>query len=84
MIDAATVEAHHEAEQMIGWFTIIGEHLEVPFVTSVLESSVVVERVDVDRDERIVAICRRGRKRHRLPVLDLPLPTPAPAGAEWL
>ena len=84
MIEAATVDAYNESEQTTGWFTMIEEHLEVPFGTSVLESSVVVERVDLRRDERIVAICRRGRERHRLSVLDLPLPTPAPAGAEWI
>jgi hypothetical protein len=84
MIDAATVDAYGESEQTTGRFTMIEEYLEVPFVTSVLGSSVVVERVDLDRDERIVAVCRRGRDRHRLPLLDLPLPTPVPPGAEWI
>ena len=32
----------------------------------------------------MVAICRRGRDRQALPILDLPLPTPPPSGAEWI
>jgi hypothetical protein len=63
---------------------MIENHLEVPFLTSVLGVSVVVERVDLDREEQIVAICRKGRERQRLSVLDLRLPTPVPAGAEWI
>jgi hypothetical protein len=35
-------------------------------------------------DEQIVAICRRGRTRQSIPILELPLPDPRPAGAEWI
>ncbi|MGH7822522.1 MAG: hypothetical protein ACREQ9_22400, partial [Candidatus Binatia bacterium] len=67
-----------------GVFTMIEENLAVLFETEVLGSRVTVERVDLDRDERVVAICRRGRERQSLPILDLPLPAPAPRGAAWI
>jgi len=67
-----------------GLFTMIDEHLRVPFDTTVLEIKVVVERVDLNDADTIVAVCRAGRKRQRIPILDLPLPIPAPEGAEWI
>ena len=56
--------------------------LEAP--TQVLGVAVVVERLDLTRSEEIVAICKRGRLRQTIPILDLPLPTPAPEGAAWI
>ena len=35
-------------------------------------------------DIEIVAICRRGRERQKVPILDLPLPEPRPEGSEWI
>jgi len=43
-----------------------------------------VERIDMNDADEIVAVCRRGRKRQRVPILDLPLPEPRPRGAEWI
>ena len=84
MIAEATVDTYGESEQVTGWFTMIDENLEVPFATTVLGIPVTVERVDLSRSEQIVAICRRGRVRQSLPILDLPLSTPPPEGAEWI
>jgi hypothetical protein len=84
MIEEATVDAYGESEQTTGWFTMIDENLAVPFETKVLGMLVTVERVDLNAREQIVAICRRGRDRQALPILDLPMPVPAPDGAEWI
>ena len=84
MIAEATVDAYGESEQVTGWFTVIEENLDVPFETTVLGVPVTVERVDLSRSEQIVAICRRGRERQSLSILELPLPTPLPGGAEWI
>ncbi len=84
MIAEATVDAYGESEQTTGWFTLIDENLAVPFETNVLDVAVVVERVDLDETEHIVALCKRGRSRQAIPILDLPLPTPPPAGADWI
>ncbi len=84
MVEAATVDTYGESEQVTGWFTMIEGHLTVPFETMVLGVRVTVERVDLDPSERIVAVCRRGRERQPIPIIDLPLPAPLPDGAEWI
>lgn len=84
MIEQATTDAYGDSEQITGWFTMIEENLAVAFETVVLGVRVMVERVDLDRSEQIVVICRRGRARQSLPTIGLPLPTPLPQGAEWI
>ena len=84
MIEEATVDAYGESEQIAGWFTMIDQNLAMPFATTVLGAPVSVERLDLDRNEQIVAVCVRGASRQALPILDLPLPTPPPEGAEWI
>ncbi|MEO6594359.1 MAG: calcium-binding protein [Planctomycetota bacterium] len=84
MIEEAIVDAYGESEQTTGWFTMIDEHLAMPFETTVLGVQVTVDRVDLNASGQIVAICRCGRNRQALPILDLPLPLPAPEGAEWI
>lgn len=84
MIERATVDAYGDSEQITGWLTVIEENLAVPFETKVLGVAITVERVDLDGGEQIVAICRRGRARQSIPIINLPLPTPLPGGAEWI
>ncbi len=84
MVEEATVDCYNEAEQVTGLFTMIEEHLAVPFETSILGVPVTVESVDLNHSDQIVAICVRDRMRQAIPILDLPLPAPAPEGAEWI
>jgi hypothetical protein len=84
MIERATVDAYGPSEQVSGFFTMLEEHLDLPFSTKVLGVDVVVESIDLTRSEEIVAICKRGRLRQSIPILELPLPTPAPEGAAWI
>ena len=84
MIEEATVDAYGESEQTTGWYTMLEEHLALPFDTTVLGVAVRVARLDLRGDNDIVAICIRGRKRQSVPILDLPLPSPKPVGAEWI
>ena len=84
MTEQATVDAYDESEQITGWFTMIEENLAVPFEAMVLGVPVIVERVDLDRSEQIVVVCRHGRTRQSLPIINLPLPTPSPGGAIWI
>ncbi|MDT5034771.1 MAG: hypothetical protein QOC94_4942 [Actinoplanes sp.] len=83
MIEEATVDAYNDDEQLTGLFTMIEEHLVVPFTTVVLGVEVAVKKVDLAADS-IVAVCARGRDRQRIDLLDLPLPTPPPDGAVWI
>ena len=80
----AVVDAYTEQEQEVGLLTMIQEHLVVPFFVNILGAEAIVEKVDMTRDGRIVAVCRRNNIRQRIGILDLVLPTPAPAGAEWI
>lgn len=84
MTEEATVDCYSESEQITGWFTMIEEHLALPFETKVLGVAVTVELVDVTENDQIIAVCRRGIDRLPLPLLDLPLPSPPPAGTEWI
>jgi hypothetical protein len=84
LIEQAIVDAYGEEEQGGGFFTMLEEYLALPFRAKVLGLDADVEKVDMTPDGRIVAICRRGKTRQKIPILDLPLPTPAPAGVEWI
>lgn len=84
LIEEAIVDAYGESEQRVGFHAMIDTHLVVPFEVEILGVAATVERIDQDDDEQIVAICRRGRARQSIPILNLPLPNPPPDGAEWI
>ena len=84
MIEEATVDAHDESEQATGWFTMFEEYVELPFETEVLGVPVRVTRIDQRDDDRLVAICGRGRAAQAIGLVDLPLPNPMPPGADWI
>ena len=84
LIEEATVDCYNESEAKTGFFTMIEDHLALPFATTVLGTEVEVVQVDMRDDESIVAICRHGKTRQGIAILDLPLPSPPPAGSEWI
>ena len=84
LVEEATVDCYDESEQATGLYTMIEENLAVPFETQVFGTAVVVEGIDITDRGGIVAVCRRGRERQRIGLLDLPLPSPPPAGAQWI
>lgn len=84
LIEQATVDAHDPSEHVTGFYSMIDDHLAIPFATQVLGVPVTVEEIELSDDERIVAVCARGKIRQRISLADLPLPTPLPAGAEWI
>ena len=84
LIEESVVDAYGEDEEKVGFLTMVQEHLALPFPTNILGVEAVVEKVDMTRDGRIVAVCRRDGVKQRIEILDLPLPRPAPAGAEWI
>jgi hypothetical protein len=84
LIEEATVDCYNEAEQITGLFTMLEDHLALPFQTSVLGVTVTVTRVDLTVGDQIVAICRRDGVKQAIPLLDLPVPEPGPDGAEWI
>jgi hypothetical protein len=84
LIAEAIVDCYNESEEITGIFTMMEETLAVPFKTTILGVEVTVEKIDLNQAGDIVAVCRRGRDRQRIPILDLPLPNPRPIGAEWI
>lgn len=84
LIEQATVDCYNDCEAKTGFLTVIDDSLALPFTTTVLGMEVDVISVDLRDEEIIVAVCRRGRARQRIPILDLPLPSPPPAGSEWI
>ena len=84
LIEEATVDCYNESEQVSGFFCVLDERLKIPFTISLQGVEAVVESIELTDGNEIVAVCRRGRNRQRISILDLPLPHPRPAGAEWM
>ena len=84
LVEEATTDAYGESEQAVGFYTMMENDLAMPFSTQVLGVEVTVEKVDMPDADEIIAICTRGAKRQKIPILDLPLPSPPPKGAEWI
>jgi hypothetical protein len=84
LVEAAIVDCYNESEQVTGLYTMIEDHLALPFETTVLGVPVIVERVHLTQRQEIVAVRRRASVRQQVSLLDLPLPSPSPAGAEWI
>jgi hypothetical protein len=83
LIADAIVDAYGDDEQRVGFFTMLEERLDLPFEVQILGGPATVERID-EKGDQIVAICRNGRFRQAIPILELPLPSPPPKGAEWI
>jgi hypothetical protein len=84
LIEQATVDAYGEAEQATAFLTVLEEYLTLPLRATVLGETVVVEKIDLNRADELIAICRHRGKRQKLRLLDLELPVPRPKGAEWV
>ncbi len=83
LIDQATVDCYNEDEELTGFAVMLEDNLALPFETTLLGITVIVEEIS-QTESGIVAICVRGKYRQAIPVLDLPLPDPPPPGAEWI
>ncbi len=84
LVEEATVDCYNESEQATGLYTMIEDNLQLPFETEILGVAVRVTGIDITEDDRIVAICKRGRQTQKITLLELPLPDPRPTGSEWI
>ncbi|MFJ5676626.1 hypothetical protein [Streptomyces sp. NPDC093097] len=84
MVAEATVDAYDEHEQLDAFHTVIDDRLALPFDTTVLGATATVTAIQLRPGSGIVALCKRGRYRQRIGILDLPLPEPAPEGWAWV
>jgi hypothetical protein len=84
LIAEATVDCYNDSECVTGFYTMLDEHLVVPFQAVALGVDVTVTSVDLTADEQIAVVCVRGKSKQHIEILDLPLPSPPPEGAEWI
>src|SRR2546426_6143844 len=84
LVEEAIVDCYNESEQVTGLYTMIEDHLALPFETTVLGVPVTVERVDLTQREEIVAVCQHACVRQTVPIIDLTLPSPPPPSTEWI
>ncbi len=56
LVEQATVDAHDESEQSMGFFNMIEEYLRLPFLTNVLSMEVTVESIELTEAGEIVAV----------------------------
>lgn len=84
LIEEAIVDAYGESEQRVAFLTMLQNDLVCPFEIEILGAPAIVEGVDLNDAEDIVAICRRDRHKQLIPILNLPLPSPRPMGWEWI
>jgi hypothetical protein len=84
MIEEAIVDAYTASEQVVGFHATLDQHLQCPFDTVVLGTTVTVKKIDVSAAGTIVATCYQGRERQAIPILELPLADPPPTGWEWI
>jgi hypothetical protein len=66
LFEEAVVDAYGDEEQTCSFFTMIEEHLALPFTVSIFGAEAGVEKVDMIRDGRIVAICQRDGMKQRI------------------
>ncbi len=78
MIEEAIVDAYNDEEQITGLFTMLEEHLALPFDTEMLGITVTVTKIDLTASNEIVAICRRDAHKQTIPSLTCRSPHPGP------
>ena len=84
LVEEAVVDANGESEQVTGFYTMMENDLQLPFATEILGMTVIVEGIDITDDDQLVNVCRKGRTKQRISLLELPLPSPPPQGSEWI
>jgi hypothetical protein len=84
LVEEATVDAYDTEEQVSGFFSLMDDELKLPFETTVLGVAATVETIEQTENNDIVAVCRAGKLRQRIRLVDLPLPRPEPPGAKWI
>ena len=55
MLEEATIDAYNDEEQITGLFTVLEEHLALPFQTTVLGVTATVTKIDLTTGNEIVA-----------------------------
>lgn len=84
LVAEATVDTYNDDEQQSGLYTLIEDHLALPFSTEILGVAVSVKRVELT-DDGIVALCVAGPPGRESPSSTcpcLPARPAAPSGSK--
>ncbi|GAB3237242.1 hypothetical protein GCM10027447_36250 [Glycomyces halotolerans] len=84
MIESALVDTWNQDEELSAWLAVLEDEVGLPFSTSILGVEIAVTGLGLGGPGCIVAVCKRGRYRQRVPLTDLPLPDPPPTGDNWI
>ena len=84
LVEEATMDAYGGAEEAGGWLAVIDDHVGFPFDVELLGVNITVVGVDMTDACELVALCRRGKDRLKVSLLELPQPSPPRKGVEWI
>lgn len=83
LIAEVVVDAYGDTEQAAAFQYVLEEELELPLQVELGAAIASVVGLELT-DDRLVAVCRMGRSRRRVPLTELAAPVKAPRGSKWL
>ena len=84
LIAEVVVDAYGDTEQAAAFQCVLEEELELPLQVELGAGPATVVGLEMADDNRLVAVCRMGRTRRRIPLSELAAPVKAPRGSKWL
>jgi Calcium binding len=84
LIAEVVVDAYGDTEQAAAFHYVLEEELELPLQVELGAAIATVVGLELTDDDRLVAVCRMGRSRRRVPLTELAAPVKAPRGSKWL
>ena len=85
MIEEATVDAHDETEQAMGFLAAIQDEIACPFTAFIVGELVDVVGFDAEgNDPAVIAICKRNGKMYKVGATSLEWHERPPKGYEWI
>jgi len=87
LIAEVVVDAVGDTEQAAAFHYVLEEELELPLQVELGAAIATMVGLELTDDDRLVAVCRMGRSRRRVPLTELAAlaaPVKAPRGSKWL
>lgn len=85
LIEEATMDAHDEEEQVMGFANMLEERVHTPFAAWAMGEPVEVQGFEeASGSPRILAVVRKGGRTYRIDLRDLDLGAATPEGGAWI
>lgn len=84
LIAEVIVDAYGDTEQAAAFHCVLEEELDLPLQVELGAAIASVVGLEVTDDDRLVAVCRIGRSRRRVPLTELAALVKTPRGSKWL